>query len=193
MDYFPCTRILHKSFHIIMIIFGDYQKGLQCKCFFLLLSFFFFCVGRGQSPNTAHLTNIASSWASGMKREWKGGSNKALSLTGIRHSVDKLLYCPHLAGQIYFKCWPPGGKRAETHNRGANLGCSCTHPSWTVVCMKTVEWESMKWHSVTTTLWASLSDTFLQTLPDLVMPLKGHSLSPRSCPPAWSAPSKRFG
>ena len=33
------------------------------------------------------------------------------------------------------------------------------------------------------TLRASLSDTFLQTLPDLVTPLKGHSLSPRSCPP----------
>ena len=33
------------------------------------------------------------------------------------------------------------------------------------------------------TLRASLSATFLQTLPDLVTPLKGHSLSPRSCPP----------
>ena len=32
------------------------------------------------------------------------------------------------------------------------------------------------------TLPASLSGTFLQTLPDLVTPLKGHSLSPRSCP-----------
>ena len=32
------------------------------------------------------------------------------------------------------------------------------------------------------TLQALLSGTFLQTLPDLVMPLKGHSLSPRSCP-----------
>ena len=31
------------------------------------------------------------------------------------------------------------------------------------------------------TLRASLSGTFLQTLPDLVTPLKGHSLSPRSC------------
>ena len=29
----------------------------------------------------------------------------------------------------------------------------------------------------TCTLWVSLSCTFLQTLPDLVMPLKGHSLS----------------
>ena len=29
------------------------------------------------------------------------------------------------------------------------------------------------------TLRASLSGTFLQTLPDLVTPLKGHSLSPR--------------
>ena len=42
------------------------------------------------------------------------------------------------------------------------------------------------------TLRAPLSVTFLQTLPDLVMPLKGHSLSPRSCPPTRSAPSKRF-
>ena len=40
---------------------------------------------------------------------------------------------------------------------------------------------------------ASLSGTFLQTLPDLVTPLKGHSLPPRSCPPTRSAPSERFG
>ena len=33
------------------------------------------------------------------------------------------------------------------------------------------------------TLPPSLSGTFLQTLPDLVTPLKGHSLSQRSCPP----------
>ena len=43
------------------------------------------------------------------------------------------------------------------------------------------------------TLWASLSGTFFQTLPDLVTPLKGHSLSPHSCPATQSAPSKRFG
>ena len=43
------------------------------------------------------------------------------------------------------------------------------------------------------TLRASLSGTFLQTLPDLVTPLKGHSLSPRSCTPTRSAPSERFG
>ena len=43
------------------------------------------------------------------------------------------------------------------------------------------------------TLRASLSGTFLQTLPDLVTPLKGHSLSPRgSCPATRSAPSERF-
>ena len=39
----------------------------------------------------------------------------------------------------------------------------------------------------------SLSGTFLQTLPELVTPLKGHSLSPRSCPPRLSAPSEGFG
>ena len=43
------------------------------------------------------------------------------------------------------------------------------------------------------TLQAPLSGTFLQTLPDLVTPLKGHSLSPRNCPPTWSVPSERFG
>ena len=43
------------------------------------------------------------------------------------------------------------------------------------------------------TLRASLSGTFLQTLPDLVTPLKGHSLFPRSCPTTRSAPSERFG
>ena len=43
------------------------------------------------------------------------------------------------------------------------------------------------------TLRASLSVTFLQTLPGLVTPLKGHSLSPRSCPPTRSAPSEGFG
>ena len=43
------------------------------------------------------------------------------------------------------------------------------------------------------TLRASLSGTFLQTLPDLVMPLKGLSLSPRSRPPTQSVPSERFG
>ena len=46
---------------------------------------------------------------------------------------------------------------------------------------------------LTCTLRASLSGTFLQTLPDLVTPLKGHSLSLRSVPLTRSAPSERFG
>ena len=47
--------------------------------------------------------------------------------------------------------------------------------------------------SIGATFRASLSGTFLQTLPDLVKPLKGHNLSPRICPPTRSAPSERFG
>ena len=43
------------------------------------------------------------------------------------------------------------------------------------------------------TLRASLSSRFLQPLPDLVTPLKEQSLSLRSCPPTRSAPSERFG
>ena len=42
------------------------------------------------------------------------------------------------------------------------------------------------------TLRASLSGTFLQTLPELVTPVKTHSLFPRSCPPTVSAPSGKF-
>ena len=53
------------------------------------------------------------------------------------------------------------------------------HIAWSLVC-------------VHHTLRASLSGTFLQALPDLVTPLKGHSLSPRSCPATRSAPSERF-
>ena len=40
------------------------------------------------------------------------------------------------------------------------------------------------------TLRASLSGTFLQTLRDLVTPLKGRSSSPRSCPATRLAPSE---
>ena len=40
---------------------------------------------------------------------------------------------------------------------------------------------------------ASLSGTFLQTLPYLVTPLKGYSLSPLGCPPTRSASSESFG
>ena len=47
--------------------------------------------------------------------------------------------------------------------------------------------------STDATLRTSLSSTFLQTLPDLVTPLKGPSLSLHSCPPMGSAPSERFG
>ena len=43
------------------------------------------------------------------------------------------------------------------------------------------------------TIRPSLSGTFLQSLPDLVTSLKGHSLSPRSCPTTRSAPSERLG
>ena len=43
-----------------------------------------------------------------------------------------------------------------------------------------------------TILRASFSGTFRQTPPELIAPLKGHSLSPRTCPPTRSAPSERL-
>ena len=53
----------------------------------------------------------------------------------------------------------------------------------------------VKWHICCTgsTLRASLSGTFLRTLPDLVTPLEGYSLSTRSCQPTRSASSEKFG
>ena len=44
---------------------------------------------------------------------------------------------------------------------------------------------------VLASLRASHSGTFLQTLPEMATPLKGHSLSPRGCPPTLSAPSEK--
>ena len=44
--------------------------------------------------------------------------------------------------------------------------------------------------TVLCTLRASLSGSSLQTLPDLVTPLKGYSLSPRSCPAKGSGTDK---
>ena len=44
-----------------------------------------------------------------------------------------------------------------------------------------------------TILWALLSGTFFRTLPDLVTPLKGHSLSPHSFPLMQLVPPERFG
>ena len=46
--------------------------------------------------------------------------------------------------------------------------------------------------SIWSTLGASLSGTLPRSLPDLLTPLKGYSLSPHSCPAMWSVPSERF-
>ena len=48
-------------------------------------------------------------------------------------------------------------------------------------------------HRVTISPRTSISGTFVQTLPELVTSLKGHSFSPRSCPPTLSTPAERFG
>ena len=60
-------------------------------------------------------------------------------------------------------------------------------------CVRQVTHLERWWCQTAESHWALLSGTFLQTLPDLVTPLKGYSLSPCSCPLTWSAPSERFG
>ena len=88
------------------------------------------------------------------------------------------------------------GRRARTHAPAKQVWFvvyTCTHTHTrtharaseaSVVCCV---------HTHTHTLRASLSGTFLQTLPDLATPLKGYSLSPRSCPPTRSASAEKFG
>ena len=69
------------------------------------------------------------------------------------------------------------------------------HAALAMQQVNSAESTPLRWiFKATLTLRAPLSGTFLQTLPDLVTPLKGHSLSSRSCPPTWSAAlSVRFG
>ena len=73
---------------------------------------------------------------------------------------------------------------SSTVNAVKPVSTSCTHKAVIIILII---------FTTSTTLRTSLSGTFLQTLPDLVTPLKGHSLFPRSCPATRSAPSERFG
>ena len=85
----------------------------------------------------------------------------------VVQACHRTLHQPQLTPEVVVSCgWGGGG--------------ACLHRRCSVVMLPV-------------TLRTSLSGTFLQTLPDLVTPLKGHSLSPRSCPPTRSAPSERFG
>ena len=79
---------------------------------------------------------------------------------------------------VHTRPFQPFSYRRDGRTGVSDLGDSCCRGSVT-------------WHGPT--LRASLSGTFLQTLPELVMPLKGHSLFPRSRPRTWSAASERFG
>ena len=78
------------------------------------------------------------------------------------------------------------------HHDGSSL------TEWNVNLIKVVatlmtEWLTLTLVTVTLALQALLSSTFLQTLPDLVTPLKGHSLSPCSCPPKEGCRKPVFG
>ena len=68
-----------------------------------------------------------------------------------------------------------------------------TYLVWDVEHMALCHTDSPQVMCTQPTLPALLSGTFLQTLPNLVTPLKGHSLSPHSCPATQSAPSERIG
>ena len=95
---------------------------------------------------------------------------------------------------------PPGAPKAD----GGQLGEAASGSQHQMIGHRLAGHRSRNWKlgyrtgNQLTVMWrvtlrASLSSIFLQTLPDLVTPLKGHSLSPCSCPPTRSVPSKRFG
>ena len=83
-----------------------------------------------------------------------------------------------------FSCWPHREERFQSILRFLLRSSARPPPSPHSRCQPQLLY---------ITLRASFSDTFLQTLPNLVTPVKGHSLSPRSCPATRSAPSERFG
>ena len=111
-------------------------------------------------------------------------------------------------GQIRCEQAPPARNVHVSSNNGLSASCMCgpvTPPPqecphglhwWTNCCASCQHLQLLISCGPVTpnpTLPASLSGSFPQTLPDLDTPLKGHSLSPRSCPPTWSAPSEKFG
>ena len=90
---------------------------------------------------------------------------------------DSCQYVLYVCGYIQTMVWLPVHPYTDAY--------SCIQELYTCGYCKIVCTES--------TLRASLSGTFLQTLPELVTPLKGHSLPPQSCPLMLSVPSDRFG
>ena len=105
----------------------------------------------------------------------------------------------HVATSPPPSCWHMHGNAQITHNKGGNSSVGRTSdwkarhntdrgssPPCGKGCL------TSRRVNFQCTLWASLSGTFLQTLPDLVMPLKGYSLSLCICTATWSAPSERF-
>ena len=70
--------------------------------------------------------------------------------------------------------------------------CSSHVVTQLLKCQCWSKWNVWLWdHRGVRTLWTWLLGTFLQTLPESVTPLKGHSLSLRNCPLMLSAPSER--
>ena len=112
------------------------------------------------------------------------------SSNGLRHPSSKEggagsdAQCVCHPPSIAFRHLPPNSARFSYTTEGA-LFISAQLSTDAVSALRKVR--------VPITLRALLSGTFLQTLPHLVTPMKGHYLSPRSCPATRSAPSERFG
>ena len=142
---------------------GKPQRQQAPSCFF---------AGQQQWGVVRWGSNQEMSAAPGSSRDWLHTVCDASAVWGVRlHAADiPLSPCcgPFAVGLlllfVFCFCIPPFLL--------TNFACSC------ISCL---------------TLQTLLSGTFLQTLPKLVTPLKGHSLSPRSYPPMWSAPSERLG
>ena len=130
----------------------------------------------------------AEAWSDNITANRWGGSSNSSNTTLYRHG-EIIEAGQHGAVWLLWRKWDHASLIAGPQ-------ClDCWVSLDTAQCVGVVFLLAMALHvTLLLTLRASLSGTFLETLPDLVTPLKGHSLSPRSCPLTLpSAPSESFG
>ena len=119
---------------------------------------------------------------------------------GIHRYYVRHIVCNNCEGVVLRQCLPFGQYNVREYKVCSDKNLSstmCIHRSGDLKALallvphETAAISARSVYTIQPTLRASLSGTFLQTLPDLVTPLKGHSLSPCSCPATRSAPSER--
>ena len=123
-------------------------------------------------------SKLCQNWS----RHWRGTLRASLSGTFLQTLPDLVTPLKGHTPSIAFRHLPPNSARPGHATEGAHSEHRFPAPS-----SKLCQTWSRHWRG---TLRASLSGTFLQTLPDLVTPLKGHtpSIAFRHLPPNSARP-----